>query len=104
MLVLPFLLALWLSPMLLFSTSLRNQKRRITIRDALIGLALLAVIFALLFRSPEPLIVFGLVALYGIPFLFAVLYLPRGWDVAMALTWSIGTLMALHIAISLVDL
>ncbi len=104
MLVLPFLLAIWLSPMLLFSTSLRNRKRRITIGDALIGLALLAVVFTLLFRAPGPLAIFGLVALYTVPFLFAVLYLPRGWDVVTALTWSIGTLLSFLVLLSSVQL
>src|SRR3954470_17902107 len=87
MLALPFILALWYPPMLLFSTILRNRKRRITIKDALTGLALLGIDFAFLFREPGPIAIFGLILLYALPFLFAVLYLPRGWDVVTGLAW-----------------
>jgi hypothetical protein len=102
-LVLPFMLALWFSPMLLFATSLRNRKRRMTIKGALVGLALLGIDFAFLFREPGPIAVFSLVVLYALPFLFAVLYLPRGWDVMTGLAWSTGTLMALLVAFSSVQ-
>ena len=104
MLVLPFLLALWFSPMLVFSTGLRDRKRRITIADSLIGLAVLSVDFALLFREPGPLAILGLVVLYASPFLLAALYLPRGWDVAAGVIWSTGTLVALLVTFSLLQM
>jgi len=95
MIVLPFFLVIWFSPMALFSSRLRNQKRPMTIRNSLIAVGVIAVGLALLQSGPCVQGAMGLLVLYVTPFVFAALYLPKGWDVMIALSWSLGTLMLL---------
>jgi hypothetical protein len=93
-LVLPFLLVIWLSPLAVFSSGLRDRKRRFTIGHALSWLALLAVAFV--FRAPaDGVMILGVAALYAIPFVFAILYVPKPWDLVIGVTWSFGALLAL---------
>jgi ABC-type Mn2+/Zn2+ transport system permease subunit len=99
---LPFLLVIWFSPLAVFSSGLRDRKRRFTIGDALSWLALLAVAFAFVFRAPaDGVIIVGMLAFYAIPFAFAILYVPRPWDLVTGVTWSFGALLALLIVFSL---
>jgi hypothetical protein len=95
-LVLPFLLVIWFSPLAVFSSGLRDRKRRFTIGDAFSWLALLAVAFAFVFRAPtDGVMILGVAAFYAIPFVFAILYVPRPWDLVTGVTWSFGALLAL---------